>query len=239
MVDIARENKIPLILFSVSSAAAFVFLGHPRCLVGDGQKRLRPSWTSMTSKPGWVDFPSSVAYRNDEAIGVFEGIYGENASGITDGERLIGKPVIPVGLLPQEKPERKQFTDGRWGGIFKWLDDQKSKSVVFVGFGSEYKLTKDQVYEIVHGVELSGLPFLWALKKPGWAIDDRDSLPSGFHEKISDRGIVCMGWAPQLEILCHPSIGEGKSLREKASEAAALFRNLKEDLIIAHARDFI
>ncbi|KAG5249946.1 UDP-rhamnose:rhamnosyltransferase [Salix suchowensis] len=176
-------------------------------------------------------------------------------------ERLIGKPVIPVGLLPQEKPERKQFTDGRWGGIFKWLDDQKSKSVVFVGFGSEYKLTKDQVYEIVHGVELSGLPFLWALKKPGWAIDDRDSLPSGFHEKISDRGIVCMGWAPQLEILCHPSIGEGKSLREKASEAAALFRNLKlrrgyyisaktkclkdtvtsrrEDLIIAHARDFI
>ncbi|KAJ6326048.1 hypothetical protein OIU78_013192 [Salix suchowensis] len=198
MVDIARENKIPLILFSVSSAAAFVFLGHPRCLVGDGQKRLRPSWTSMTSKPGWVDFPSSVAYRNDEAIGVFEGIYGENASGITDGERLIGKPVIPVGLLPQEKPERKQFTD-----------------------------------------ELSGLPFLWALKKPGWAIDDRDSLPSGFHEKISDRGIVCMGWAPQLEILCHPSIGEGKSLREKASEAAALFRNLKEDLIIAHARDFI
>uniref|UniRef100_A0A6N2JWN1 Uncharacterized protein n=1 Tax=Salix viminalis TaxID=40686 RepID=A0A6N2JWN1_SALVM len=46
MVDIARENKIPLILFSVSSAAAFVFLGHPRCLIGDGQKRLRPSWMS-------------------------------------------------------------------------------------------------------------------------------------------------------------------------------------------------
>lgn len=237
MVEIAREKKVPLIHFSVFSAAAYVFLGHPDCLlVGDGQKRLRPSWTSMTSKPEWVDFPSSVAYRNHEAVGVFEWIYKGNASGITDGERVsnilhgcqalairscaefegdylnlfervIGKPVIPVGLLPQEKPERKEFTDGRWGEIFKWLDDQKPKSVVFVGFGSEYKLTRDQVYEIAHGLELSGLPFLWALRKPGWANDDLDALPSGFGERTSDRGIVCMGWAPQMEILGHPSIG--------------------------------
>jgi UDP:flavonoid glycosyltransferase YjiC (YdhE family) len=237
MVEIAREKKVPLIHFSVFSAVAYVFLGHPECLlVGDGQKRLRPSWTSMTSKPEWVDFPSSVAYRNHEAVGVFEWIYKGNASGITDGERVskilhgcqalavrscaefegdylnlfervIGKPVIPVGLLPQEKPERKEFTDGRWGEIFKWLDDQKPKSVVFVGFGSEYKLTRDQVYEIAHGLELSGLPFLWALRKPGWANDDLDALPSGFGERTSDRGIVCMGWAPQMEILGHPSIG--------------------------------
>ncbi|KAJ6344102.1 hypothetical protein OIU76_005768 [Salix suchowensis] len=294
----------------------------------------------MTSKPVWVDFPSSVAYRNDEAVGVFEGFYGENASGITDGERvsrilngcqayavrscaefegdylklserLTGKPVIPVGLLPREKPERKQFTDGRWGEIFKWLDDQKPRSVVFVGFGSECKLTKDQVYEIAHGVELSGLPFLWALRKPGWANDDRDALPSGFGERTSDRGIVCTGWAPQLEILGHPSIGgslfhsgwgsiieilqfghtlillpfiidqplnaryvvekglgveiergedgsftrdgvekalklamvsvEGKSLREKASEAGVIFGNLKlhQDYYIGKFVDFL
>ncbi|KAJ6328689.1 hypothetical protein OIU77_010386 [Salix suchowensis] len=193
---------------------------------------------SFASTPGNIKRLPAVppAYRNDEAVGVFEGFYGENASGITDGERvsrilngcqayavrscaefegdylklserLTGKPVIPVGLLPREKPERKQFTDGRWGEIFKWLDDQKPRSVVFVGFGSECKLTKDQVYEIAHGVELSGLPFLWALRKPGWANDDRDALPSGFGERTSDRGIVCTGWAPQLEILGHPSIG--------------------------------
>lgn len=39
MVDIARENKVPLIHFSVFSAVAYVFLGHPECLVGDGQKK--------------------------------------------------------------------------------------------------------------------------------------------------------------------------------------------------------
>ncbi|CAK7348839.1 unnamed protein product [Dovyalis caffra] len=140
MVEIARENKVPLIHFSVFSTATYVFLGSPEYLVGDGQKRLRPSWMSMTSKPEWVDFPSSISYRNHKAVGAFKGMYGGNASGITDGERvskildgcqafavrsctefegdyltlferLIGRPVIPVGLLPPEKPERREITD--------------------------------------------------------------------------------------------------------------------------------
>ena len=33
------------------------------------------------------------------------------------------------------------------------LNNQKPKSVVFVGFGSECKLTKDQVHEIAYGLE--------------------------------------------------------------------------------------
>ncbi|KAL2336013.1 hypothetical protein Fmac_010459 [Flemingia macrophylla] len=36
---------------------------------------------------------------------------------------------------------------------------------------------------------------------------DQDSLPVGFHERTSNRGIVYMGWIPQQEILAHPSIG--------------------------------
>jgi len=38
MVEIAKKNKVPLILFSVFSAVAYVFLGYPECLVGDGKK---------------------------------------------------------------------------------------------------------------------------------------------------------------------------------------------------------
>ncbi|KAF9686378.1 hypothetical protein SADUNF_Sadunf03G0152400 [Salix dunnii] len=211
MVDIARENKIALILFSVASAVALVFLGHPERLVGAGQKRLRPSWTSMTSKPEWVDFPSSVAYRNDEAVGVFEGIHGENASGITDVERvsrvlngcqalairscaefegeylnlyerLIGKPVIPVGLLPQDKPERKQFTDGRY--------------LVEKGLGVEIERGEDGSFT-------------------------RDGV-----DKALKLAMVS---------------AEGKSLREKASEAAALFGDLKlhQDYYIGNFVDFL
>lgn len=113
--------------------------------------------------------------------------------------------MIPVGLLtPENENRRDKITDDRWWKIFQWLDQQKPKSVVFVGFGSECKLTKDQVYEIAYGLELSELPFLWALRKPEWAADDLEALPPCFN---GDKGMVCIGWAPQLEILGNPSIG--------------------------------
>ncbi|EEF50571.1 UDP-glucosyltransferase, putative [Ricinus communis] len=233
MVEIAVEMKIPLMHFSVYSASAYLFLCDPGCLAGDN---MRTSWESMTSPAERINFPSSVAYRKHEAIGAFEGIYGTNASGITDAERvakilnscqaiairsctefeidslnsfqkLMGKPVVPVGLLPLEKPKAREITDGSWGEVFKWLDQQKTKSVVFVSFGSEFKLSQEQVYEIAYGLELSGLPFLWALRKPSWANHGFDVLPSGFRERTSGKGVVSIGWAPQMEILGHRAIG--------------------------------
>ncbi|KAJ9681367.1 hypothetical protein PVL29_020312 [Vitis rotundifolia] len=236
--SIAREHGVPLVYFSVFSASALAFLGPAYSLVGDGLRRLRPSPESMTSPPEWISFLSSVAFKSYEAKAAYSGFFTNNASGTTDAARyvevinscqavavrscveyegeylnllrnLMGKPVIPVGLLPPEKPEGReiQITDGSWGENFKWLNEQKPKSVVFVGFGSECKLTKDQVHEIAYGLELSELPFLWALRKPDWAIEDADALPSGFSDGTPGRGMVCMGWAPQMEILAHPSIG--------------------------------
>ncbi|TYJ04779.1 hypothetical protein E1A91_A12G116600v1, partial [Gossypium mustelinum] len=112
------------------------------------------------------------------------------------------KPVFPIGLLLPEKPQGRQTDE-----IFRWLNVQKPNSVVFVGFGSECKLSKEQTHEIAYGVELSGLPFLWALRKPHWAFNELDALPCGFQERTRGRGMVCFGWAPQLEILGHSSIG--------------------------------
>ncbi|KAI8022911.1 putative UDP-rhamnose:rhamnosyltransferase 1 [Camellia lanceoleosa] len=124
--------------------------------------------------------------------------------------KIIGKPAIPTGLLLPEKPNKTRMAaadDGVWSKIFEWLDEQEPKSVVFVGFGSECKLTRDQTYEIASGLESSELPFLWALRKPSWASDDLDALPQEFNRRISGRGKVCIGWSPQIEILGHPSIG--------------------------------
>ncbi|XP_065859696.1 putative UDP-rhamnose:rhamnosyltransferase 1 [Euphorbia lathyris] len=235
ITEIAQENQVPLVYFSIFSAAATLFLANPECLTGEGHKKLRPSWESLTSKPDWIDFPSSLAYRKNEAIDVFQWIYSRNASGVSDAERIykilsscqviairtcteiegdylnklqeiIGKSVIPVGLLHLEKPKLPKVREIN-DEIFKWLDEQKAKSVVYVGFGSEYMLSKDQVFEIAHGLELSGLPFLWALRKPNWAKDDLDSLPPGFSERTCGKGIVSFGWVPQMEILGHLSIG--------------------------------
>ncbi|KAJ4728234.1 UDP-glycosyltransferase [Melia azedarach] len=237
--EIAQEYQVPLLLFSVFLASAISFLGHPEFLVGDSQKRMRPSAESLTSVPQWVDFPSSVAYRLFEATGTYDGFYGWNASEVTDAQRLAGilqacqavairscpeyegeylnlvekitgKPTIPVGLLTPDigkGRDHNHITNGSWSEIFQWLDEQKPRSVVFVGFGSECKLTKDQVYEIAYGLELSGFPFLWALRKPEWATNEIDALPLGFKNRTGGKGVVCIGWAPQVEILAHSSIG--------------------------------
>ncbi|KAL5792349.1 hypothetical protein ACOSP7_000943 [Xanthoceras sorbifolium] len=234
--NIAQQHRVSLMHFSVFSAATYAFFG-PEFLVGYGREKLRSSPNSLTSVPKWVDFPSSLAFRSFEAKNVYAGFFENNASGMIDVERcayalhgcqavavrscpeyegeylnlfekIIGKPVIPVGLLaPENARRRDQITDESWIKTFDWLDEQKPSSVVFVGFGSECKLTKDQVYEMAHGLELSGLPFLWALREPDWAADDVDALPWGFGERTHGRGIVSIGWAPQLEILGHQSIG--------------------------------
>ncbi|XP_061341303.1 putative UDP-rhamnose:rhamnosyltransferase 1 [Gastrolobium bilobum] len=229
MVDIAKEFEVKLIFYSVLSAVEVAFFGPPVT------RKARISLESFTVPPEWVTFPSSVAFRRHEAIALYAGANEVNASGVSDFERLdkitdaskavifrscyeiegeylnvyqklVGKPVIPVGLLPVERPEAG-IVDGSWCKISEWLDKQASKSVVFVGFGSECKLSKDQVFEIALGLEVSELPFLWALRKPSWANNDHDSLPSGFNDRTSKRGLVCMGWVPQQEILAHPSIG--------------------------------
>ncbi|XVF80113.1 hypothetical protein PTKIN_Ptkin15bG0044500 [Pterospermum kingtungense] len=109
--------------------------------------------------------------------------------------------------LPPKKPERSNITDKSRIESFEWLDGQKPKSVVCVAFGSECRLTKVEVEKIANGLELSGLPFIWALTKPHWTTDGHDVLTPGFKDRIRGRGLVCMGWAPQLEILGHPSIG--------------------------------
>lgn len=71
--------------------------------------------------------------------------------------------MIPTSLLLPEKPEgiRRLITDIKisWIEIFERLDGQKPESVVFVGFGSECKLSKDHVHKIAYGLELSMLPF--------------------------------------------------------------------------------
>ncbi|XXG52178.1 hypothetical protein AAC387_Pa03g0555 [Persea americana] len=123
---------------------------------------------------------------------------------------LYQKPVLPVGLLPPAPAGQatgRSLGASMWSSTFQWLDTRPQKSVVFVGFGSEFKMTKEQVHELGFGLDLSGLPFVWVLGRLAGSIDDSDLLPPGFETHIADRGIVSVGWVPQLEILGHPAIG--------------------------------
>uniref|UniRef100_K4AKZ1 Glycosyltransferase n=1 Tax=Setaria italica TaxID=4555 RepID=K4AKZ1_SETIT len=94
---------------------------------------------------------------------------------------------------------------GNTGGIserhacLEWLDTQPDRSVVFLR-------------EMARGLENSGQRFLWVVRNPpehqsNSAEPDLGSLlPEGFLERTRERGFVVKNWAPQSEVLRHPSI---------------------------------
>ncbi|KAM0068936.1 putative UDP-glucuronosyl/UDP-glucosyltransferase [Helianthus debilis subsp. tardiflorus] len=88
--------------------------------------------------------------------------------------------------------------------IFPWLDQQPTKSVVYVSFGSISQVEEKEFLEIAHGLVYSKQPFFWVVRV-GFVKDSTwlESLPEGFP---GERGRV-VEWAPQHEVLAHEATG--------------------------------
>ncbi|KAG8364159.1 hypothetical protein BUALT_Bualt19G0098000 [Buddleja alternifolia] len=228
--EIAAKFGIQIAFFSVYTAATLAYMG-PTDELRSGKRRSNPE--QYTKPPGWVPFPSLVAYDPYYAPKMML-MHSPDASGVSSGQRvakilencsfvvvktseefegeyinlvreLLKKPVLPIGLLSPPHEEKITNTEMN-SNTFQWLDKQGPKSVVLVGFGSEYQMTVEEIHELAFSLELSRLPFLWILRKPQ-KVDSSDLLPLGFSERTLSQGLVLLGWAPQLEILAHRAIG--------------------------------
>ncbi|KAL2231494.1 UNVERIFIED_CONTAM: putative UDP-rhamnose:rhamnosyltransferase 1 [Sesamum indicum] len=234
ILEIAAKFGIRTAFFSVYTAATLAYLGPPAELKS-GKRRPTPEhftrppdWIPFPSliahRPDYAPrmmrnthFPdasgmssgqraakileecSFVVVRSSEAVeGEYIGLIQE----------LYKRPVLPIGVLAPVPEENKNNTaiNSSWSHTHQWLEGQKPKSVLFVGFGSEYKMPVEQIHELAYSLELSRLPFLWILRKPQ-GVDSSDLLPPGFANRTLSQGVVLLGWAPQLEILAHPAIG--------------------------------
>ncbi|EPS74081.1 hypothetical protein M569_00673, partial [Genlisea aurea] len=88
----------------------------------------------------------------------------------------------------------------------RWLDSKADHSVVYVCFGSMAVFSDAQLRELAAGLRDSSRNFVWVVRKTeggggnGW-------LPEGFEETTSETGMIIRGWAPQVLILNHPSVG--------------------------------
>ncbi|PKI40203.1 hypothetical protein CRG98_039396 [Punica granatum] len=104
--------------------------------------------------------------------------------------------------------------------ILQWLDDQPTESVLYVSFGSGGTLSADQLTELAWGLEQSQHRFIWVVRPPQEnsacgayfeqakrADGTPEYLPDGFVTRTQKLGLVVPMWAPQREILAHPSIG--------------------------------
>ncbi|KAI3772625.1 hypothetical protein L6452_03815 [Arctium lappa] len=98
--------------------------------------------------------------------------------------------------------------------LINWLDKQEANSVIYVSFGTTVSFTDEEAKEIAIGLEESRQKFIWVVRDAdkGDIFDGEErriELPEGFEERIERQGVgvVVRDWAPQIEILGHPSTG--------------------------------
>nr|GEX39447.1 UDP-glycosyltransferase 83A1-like [Tanacetum cinerariifolium] len=71
--------------------------------------------------------------------------------------------------------------------------------------GSLTILNQHQFEELALGLDLINRPFLWVVR-PGMSGSTKHIYPNGFMDRIGTRGKI-VSWAPQQEVLNHPSVG--------------------------------
>ncbi|KAI3447534.1 hypothetical protein Pfo_004199 [Paulownia fortunei] len=89
-----------------------------------------------------------------------------------------------------------------------WLDSMEPRSVIYACFGSLCRISAVQIKEIGLGLEASNFPFIWIIRGldssaevEKWLADEK------FEQRVEGRGLIIRGWAPQVLILSHPSVG--------------------------------
>lgn len=235
---LASNLKIHTAFFSIFIAGSLGFGGPIDILKGTATEGGRTKAEDFTVPPKWVPFKTTVAFKLFEISAIFDTIVLGDDDNVSDlfriatvieksdvlavrscyefegewlklVEELHRRPVVPVGqLAPAENQAGDAQMDESWREIKKWLDKQKKGSVVYIALGTEAKPSQTQLTEIALGLEQSGFPFLWVLrKKRGESDTDLVELPEGFELRTSDRGFICTSWVPQLKILSHDSVG--------------------------------
>ncbi|KAJ1433510.1 UDP-glucuronosyl/UDP-glucosyltransferase [Sesbania bispinosa] len=106
--------------------------------------------------------------------------------------------LLNVGPLTLTTPQTT-IPDGQ--GCLEWLNKHENASVVYISFGSVIVPPPQELTALAEALEESGFSFIWAFRG-----NPEKQLPKGFLERTSKQGKV-VAWAPQMEILKHPSVG--------------------------------
>ncbi|PIA48338.1 hypothetical protein AQUCO_01400739v1 [Aquilegia coerulea] len=128
-------------------------------------------------------------------------------------EKLLGTkkqwaigPLNPISIHVDSKSRRHN--------CLGWLDKQPKNTVLYVSFGTMTSMSDEQIIELALGLELSKQRFVWVLRdadKGDIFAEAKESrkimLPDDYEERVKGTGMIIRDWAPQLEILAHPSTG--------------------------------
>ncbi|KAI3994244.1 hypothetical protein MKX01_012501 [Papaver californicum] len=161
------------------------------------------------------DFSDQIRKAELTAYGVvvnsfqeLETIYEEEYQKAKFGKVWCIGPVSQCNKEILDKAERGNKASVDENQCLKWLDSRDPCSVVYACFGSLCALTSSEMIELALGLEASKCPFVWVIRG-GERHPELESWlhKEEFEERNKDRGLVIKGWAPQVLILSHKSIG--------------------------------
>nr|GMD61576.1 beta-D-glucosyl crocetin beta-1,6-glucosyltransferase-like [Ipomoea batatas] len=217
--EAAASRKIPAVCYGIGGAASMAFAHY----------LLRHRTTSGFPFPAICMRPHELNnlrknYKNvdlDERISILRAMELStkicliNTSREIEGKYIdhlsavLGKTTVPIGSLIRVQEKEAAAEKEKDGEIMKWLDGKQKHSTLYLSFGSEYYLTREEIQEIAKGLELISIAnFIWVIRFPaGEETPVEEALPNGFLERVKGRGIIVEKWAPQAKILGHPNIG--------------------------------
>ncbi|XP_062111293.1 UDP-glycosyltransferase 89A2-like [Humulus lupulus] len=169
-------------------------------------------WLCRESKPE-TDFVRDGLMANYSSWGcvfnTFEGLEGEDLRYLR--KKLGHRRVYGVGPLSSlgimERPDLEN--NPKCASVVAWLDECPDDSVLYVCFGSQKLLKRQQMEALASGLEQSGVRFIWVVKT-GTAKQVTAGIgvvPDGFEERMGKKGLVIKSWAPQVLILGHRAVG--------------------------------
>ncbi|KAF8398336.1 hypothetical protein HHK36_017263 [Tetracentron sinense] len=161
----------------------------------------------IASQFDFSKFDSGDLYNTCRPIeGKFIDLLGQKQFSLNKRKWAVG-PLNPVVLSGSRNSNRRHE-------CLEWLDKQAPRSVLYISFGTTTSMPDDQIIELAMGLERSNQRFIWVLRDAAHRGDiyageeaRKAQLPNGYEEKIEGVGLIVREWAPQLEILAHPSTG--------------------------------
>ncbi|XP_008793436.2 crocetin glucosyltransferase, chloroplastic-like [Phoenix dactylifera] len=142
-----------------------------------------------------VDREKTESHKPRILVNTFDALESDALSAV-DAMHLL--PIGPLLPSPEETPSHGDIfqLDGR--RYMAWLDSKPEKSVVYVSFGSLSVMRKQQLEEMLNGLEECGRPYLWVVRK--------DNRGEGVELEKGEKGMV-VEWCSQVKVLSHPSVG--------------------------------
>ncbi|XP_015895255.3 UDP-glycosyltransferase 89A2 [Ziziphus jujuba] len=171
------------------------------------------------SDPEWLNV-RDILVANSSSWGIvfntfeaLEGRFLDHLRKKMGHHRIYGVGPLNLLSIPESsdrgKPDKDFHAAAGGVDVLGWLEGCADDSVLYVCFGSQKFLKREQMKALASGLEQSKTKFIWVVKTGTTEIEMEQGygvVPNGFEERIQGRGLVVRTWVPQLMILNHRAV---------------------------------